>query len=240
MRADARQGSDLGWSQERGWPRGTQRGSVEQLPTPSDRRNICNYDGLRREICRLMRGMCSNVHHVCQVRLVLRLMPVMVMIVIGDAGRDLLGRMTLEEKVMQMIALWATKSEVMDGMTFNPDKATRAYPNGFGQLTRASDKRGVTGVAGAAGLRVRGCRGCRGCRAPASHTPSQSQSVNAEGFNEREAVVAQRCFVAPDGGRARHRSLTLCEEQRTKTPGSASAIRRNCSNPMPLWTSLDR
>jgi hypothetical protein len=95
MRADARQGSGLGWSQERGWPRGTQRGSVEQLPTPSDRRNICNYYGLRREICRLMRGMCSNVHHVCQVRLVLRLMPVMVMIVIGDAGRDLLGRMRL-------------------------------------------------------------------------------------------------------------------------------------------------
>ncbi len=42
-----------------------------------------------------MRGMCSNVHHVCQVRPVLRLMPVMVMIVIGDAGRDLLGRMRL-------------------------------------------------------------------------------------------------------------------------------------------------
>lgn len=73
---------------------------------------------------------------------------------IPDRVRDLLGRMTLEEKVMQMIALWATKSEVMDGMTFNPDKATKAYPNGFGQLTRASDKRGVTGVAGAAGATV--------------------------------------------------------------------------------------
>ncbi|WP_448501654.1 glycoside hydrolase family 3 N-terminal domain-containing protein [Sphingomonas sp.] len=70
---------------------------------------------------------------------------------IADRVRDLLGRMTLEEKVAQTIALWATKSEIMQGLEFDPVKASASYPNGFGQITRASDKRGVTGVRGAAG-----------------------------------------------------------------------------------------
>lgn len=65
--------------------------------------------------------------------------------------RDLLGRMTIEEKVGQLIALWASKSEIMDGLAFDPAKASTAYPNGFGQITRASDKRGVPGITGAAG-----------------------------------------------------------------------------------------
>lgn len=73
---------------------------------------------------------------------------------IPDRVADLLGRMTIEEKVMQMIALWATKAEVMTGLTFDPAKASAAYPAGFGQLTRASDKRGVTGEAAAAGATV--------------------------------------------------------------------------------------
>lgn len=73
---------------------------------------------------------------------------------VPDRVRDLIGRMTLEEKVMQMIALWATKGEVMTGTAFDPEKASSAYPNGFGQLTRPSDKRGVTGEAAAAGATV--------------------------------------------------------------------------------------
>ena len=73
---------------------------------------------------------------------------------VPDRVRDLIGRMTLEEKVMQMIALWATKSEIMSGIAFDPAKASAAYPDGFGQLTRASDKRGVTGEAAAAGATV--------------------------------------------------------------------------------------
>ena len=70
---------------------------------------------------------------------------------IAERVRDLLGRMTIEEKVVQLTAIWARKSEVMDGLTFNPAKATLAFPDGIGQITRASDKRGVAGVAGAAG-----------------------------------------------------------------------------------------
>lgn len=65
--------------------------------------------------------------------------------------RDLLSRMTLEEKVGQIIALWATKGDIMDGITFSPGKADSAYPNGFGQITRPSDKRGAAGDANQAG-----------------------------------------------------------------------------------------
>ncbi|KKW91782.1 glycoside hydrolase family 3 N-terminal domain-containing protein [Sphingobium chungbukense] len=57
--------------------------------------------------------------------------------------RDLLSRMTLEEKVGQIIALWATKADIMDDLTFSPAKASRAYPQSFGQITRPSDRRGA-------------------------------------------------------------------------------------------------
>lgn len=75
--------------------------------------------------------------------------------------RDLLSRMSLEEKVAQIIALWATKSEIMvdGGLDFDPAKASAAYPNGIGQITRPSDRRGgpaVAAVAGGTGARWRG------------------------------------------------------------------------------------
>ncbi len=70
---------------------------------------------------------------------------------IPDRVEDLMRRMTLEEKVAQMIALWATKADVMDGLDFNPAKASRTYPDGIGQITRPSDKRGGPGIASAAG-----------------------------------------------------------------------------------------
>jgi beta-glucosidase len=64
---------------------------------------------------------------------------------------DLLGRMTLEEKVVQLSAIWQGKEKFLDGLEFNPAKASAAYPNGIGQITRPSDKRGVPGITGAAG-----------------------------------------------------------------------------------------
>ncbi|MFD1949973.1 glycoside hydrolase family 3 N-terminal domain-containing protein [Sphingomonas arantia] len=75
--------------------------------------------------------------------------------------RDLMARMTLEEKVAQTIALWGTKAGVMrdGGLDFDPAKAQTAYPNGFGQVTRPSDRRGgpeVAEVAGGTGARWRG------------------------------------------------------------------------------------
>jgi beta-glucosidase len=75
--------------------------------------------------------------------------------------RDLMARMTLEEKIGQTISLWATKADVMTpgGLDFDPARATVAYPAGFGQVTRPSDKRGgpsVAAVAGGTGAQWRG------------------------------------------------------------------------------------
>ena len=66
---------------------------------------------------------------------------------------DLLGRMTLEEKVAQMLTVWEHKDKIQtpDG-TFSPEKASQAFPHGLGQIARPSDRRGVTAAyAGAAG-----------------------------------------------------------------------------------------
>nr|WP_238475403.1 glycoside hydrolase family 3 N-terminal domain-containing protein [Sphingomonas cavernae] len=72
---------------------------------------------------------------------------------------DLLDRMTLDEKVAQIITLWATKRDIMDELAFNPAKARAAYPHGFGQVGRPSDRRGATpagiGPAGGTGARWR-------------------------------------------------------------------------------------
>ena len=58
--------------------------------------------------------------------------------------RDLLSRMTLEEKVAQTITLSRTKKDVMDdALRFDPGKASSAYPNGIGQIARPSDRAGA-------------------------------------------------------------------------------------------------
>ncbi len=65
---------------------------------------------------------------------------------------DLMGRMTLEEKVAQMMGVWQKKGAIQtpDG-EFSAEKASAAYPNGLGQVSRPSDRRGVTVSGGAAG-----------------------------------------------------------------------------------------
>jgi beta-glucosidase len=57
---------------------------------------------------------------------------------------DLLGRMTLEEKVAQMQAVWEGKVELFDkDMQFDPAKAAARYPNGIGGFSRPSDVSGA-------------------------------------------------------------------------------------------------
>jgi beta-glucosidase len=65
---------------------------------------------------------------------------------------DLLARMTLDEKVAQLLTLWEQKANVQtaDGH-FSPDKASRVFPNGIGGFARPSDKRGVAVSNNAAG-----------------------------------------------------------------------------------------
>lgn len=64
---------------------------------------------------------------------------------------DLMARMTLEEKVAQIRTAWAAKADMIDGLEFDAAKASAAFPDGIGHVTRPSDKRGVPGITGAAG-----------------------------------------------------------------------------------------
>ncbi|HEU4650924.1 MAG TPA: glycoside hydrolase family 3 N-terminal domain-containing protein, partial [Croceibacterium sp.] len=58
--------------------------------------------------------------------------------------RDLLSRMTLEEKVAQVITLSRSKRDVMDEeLRFDPARATAGYPHGIGQVARPSDRGGA-------------------------------------------------------------------------------------------------
>ena len=56
---------------------------------------------------------------------------------------DLLGRMTLEEKVAQMVAVWEDKIQLMDeDGDFVAAKAAAAIPHGVGHVARPSDRWG--------------------------------------------------------------------------------------------------
>jgi beta-glucosidase len=63
---------------------------------------------------------------------------------------DLLSRMTLAEKVAQMQGVWENKGQIQtaDG-TFSAEKAEHAFPDGLGEITRPSDRRGVAPAGGA-------------------------------------------------------------------------------------------
>ena len=53
---------------------------------------------------------------------------------------DLLGRMTLEEKVAQLLTVWTNKAEMLDAaFQFDPAKARQNFPNGIGQFARPND-----------------------------------------------------------------------------------------------------
>jgi beta-glucosidase len=70
---------------------------------------------------------------------------------------DLLARMTLEEKVAQMMSVWDAKSEIFDGkLEFDAAKMALKYPNGIGQFARPSDATGPTSPRVLAGRDARG------------------------------------------------------------------------------------
>ncbi|WP_297512802.1 glycoside hydrolase family 3 N-terminal domain-containing protein [uncultured Caulobacter sp.] len=69
--------------------------------------------------------------------------------------QDLLSRMTLEEKAAQLIGIWLTKAKIQtpEG-EFSPEEASKNFPNGLGQISRPTDRRGLkpaTVVGAAAG-----------------------------------------------------------------------------------------
>src|ERR1700691_1115261 len=56
---------------------------------------------------------------------------------------DLLARMTLDEKVAQMMSIWDAKSEIFDAkLELDASKMSRLYRNGIGQFARPSDATG--------------------------------------------------------------------------------------------------
>lgn len=56
---------------------------------------------------------------------------------------DLLARMTLEEKIAQIITIWDNKPEIFDDKAqFDPAKMSAKFPDGIGQFARPSDTKG--------------------------------------------------------------------------------------------------
>ena len=61
---------------------------------------------------------------------------------------DLLGRMTLDEKIAQITTVWTAKNELLnEKREFDPAKARKLYPAGIGHFARPQDLRS-TGKAG--------------------------------------------------------------------------------------------
>jgi beta-glucosidase len=57
--------------------------------------------------------------------------------------RDLVSRMTLEEKVAQLLTIWDEKKDIFDTSgQFDAAKMTAKFPNGIGQFARPSDADG--------------------------------------------------------------------------------------------------
>src|SRR5687767_15115432 len=57
---------------------------------------------------------------------------------------DLLGRMTLEEKVAQLVGIWLKKEYIQTpDAEFSAERASKAFPHGLGQISRPSDRRGA-------------------------------------------------------------------------------------------------
>ncbi len=56
---------------------------------------------------------------------------------------DLLGRMTLEEKIAQVHGIWKTRTQLVDeGGRFSPSKASELLKYGIGQISRFRDTKG--------------------------------------------------------------------------------------------------
>src|SRR3569623_507509 len=57
---------------------------------------------------------------------------------------DLLKRMTLQEKIAQMLCVWGDKVQIFDAnLQFDESKAKAKFPDGVGQLARPQDRKGA-------------------------------------------------------------------------------------------------
>ncbi|MDQ3847304.1 MAG: beta-glucosidase, partial [Bacteroidota bacterium] len=58
--------------------------------------------------------------------------------------KDLLSRMTLDEKLMQMQCIWGQKSVTITNADFDEAKAEKVLKNGLGEIARINDDKGPT------------------------------------------------------------------------------------------------
>ncbi len=78
---------------------------------------------------------------------------------------DLLRRMTLDEKLMQLQCIWNRKDQVQDAQgAFSGASASAAFPHGIGMLARPSDRQGQAGAATPANAADPGDSGARANR----------------------------------------------------------------------------
>src|SRR5688572_15335235 len=61
-----------------------------------------------------------------------------------ERAKDLLGRMTVQEKIAQMYCVWNTKYELILDTSggFDVEKARKNFKDGLGQVGRPSDTKG--------------------------------------------------------------------------------------------------
>jgi beta-glucosidase len=62
---------------------------------------------------------------------------------IADRVANLLSRLTLDEKIAQIITLWDGKGALLDGeRRLLPERLSAAFPHGIGQVARPADSKG--------------------------------------------------------------------------------------------------
>ena len=98
---------------------------------------------------------------------------------------DLLARMTLEEKLTQITAIWSQKPQIFDSKgDVDPARLAKVYPNGIGQFSRPNDLAGAGQLAAGAVPRRAPHRGA-GERHPEipddAHAPGYSDPVSRRG-----------------------------------------------------------
>ena len=70
---------------------------------------------------------------------------------------DLIKRMSLDEKIVEITAVWDAKTKIMDAKgEFDPGKMPAVFPNGIGQFARPSDAKGPASPRMVRGRDVRG------------------------------------------------------------------------------------
>lgn len=63
-----------------------------------------------------------------------------------ERTKDLLSRMTLDEKIMQMQCIWSQKSVIFSTGDFNEKKARELLKNGIGEIARMNENKGASGT----------------------------------------------------------------------------------------------